>query len=106
MNFKAVESAAVATLATINIVDKYANREVTGHRLLISPNPYNILVIYSPTAEFMSRTEQEIMGQTYFMRFLDDFIMHVLFPLIEKRVQEYFHTQVNGKALFPIFLES
>ena len=64
MNFnsRTVEVAALATSVAINIVDKYANREVTGHRLLISPNPYNILVIYAPTAEFMNKTEQEIMG--------------------------------------------
>ena len=96
------------------ILDKYASMAATGHRLLIHPNPYNILIGYLPTKEFMTRMETQIPGYTFiigatyafrsprFVDFLDDFLVNVLLPQMEERVHEFFQTYINGMSLAAI----
>lgn len=42
------------------IIDKFANTRAAGRQLLISPDPYNILVAFDPTMQFMDRVEDTI----------------------------------------------
>ena len=44
------------------IFDKYAGSAAIGHRLLIQPNPYNILIGYQPTKDFLQKLESQIPG--------------------------------------------
>ncbi|KAJ3075448.1 hypothetical protein HDU98_008066 [Podochytrium sp. JEL0797] len=89
---------------TTGIVDKYANVVTTGHKLLISPDPYNVLIAFKPTMAFVVKIEKMI-SQKYsltgrFTIFLDDFILSVFLPSMEERVLEYFHEFVNGTESF------
>ncbi|KAJ3012377.1 UNVERIFIED_CONTAM: hypothetical protein HDU68_001241 [Siphonaria sp. JEL0065] len=88
--------------ATTGIVDKYANVVSTGHRLLISPDPYNVLIAFKPTMSFVTKIENMVSGKKAgkFTIFLDDFILSVFLPSMEERVLEYFHEFVNGTESF------
>ncbi|KAI9334954.1 Sec8 exocyst complex component-specific domain-containing protein [Obelidium mucronatum] len=88
--------------ATTGIVDKYANVVSTGHRLLISPDPYNVLIAFKPTMSFVRKIEDMVSRKKTgkFTIFLDDFILSVFLPSMEERVLEYFHEFVNGSESF------
>ncbi|KAJ3252851.1 hypothetical protein HDU77_004892 [Chytriomyces hyalinus] len=89
------------SLSSAGIVDKYANAVTAGHRLLISPDPYNVLIAFKPTMNFVQKIEYMISHQTgKFTIFLDDFILSVFLPSMEERVLEYFHGFVNGSEAF------
>ncbi|KAI8614367.1 Sec8 exocyst complex component-specific domain-containing protein [Chytriomyces sp. MP71] len=87
--------------SSTGIVDKYANVVSTGHRLLINPDPYNVLIAFKPTMSFVKKIEFMISHTTgRFTIFLDDFILSVFMPSMEERVLEYFHMFVNGSEAF------
>ncbi|KAJ3390185.1 hypothetical protein HDU84_007881 [Entophlyctis sp. JEL0112] len=99
-------------LSSSGVVDKYATTESTGHRLLIRPDPYNVLIAFKPTMNFVERMEnaisfKHVKCQQYLMLitlnrtgkfsvFLNDFILNVFLPSMEEKVLEYFHNFVNG----------
>ncbi|TPX58983.1 hypothetical protein PhCBS80983_g02766 [Powellomyces hirtus] len=88
--------------SSMGIVDAYAaNSVVTGHRLLIDPDPYNILTVFEPTSGFVRRME-ELLGVKFgnLKTFLDEFILSVFLPQMENRVLHYFNTYVNGIDAF------
>ncbi|KAI8915401.1 Sec8 exocyst complex component-specific domain-containing protein [Powellomyces hirtus] len=88
--------------SSMGIVDAYAaNSVVTGHRLLIDPDPYNILTVFEPTSGFVRRMEEHL-GVKFgnLKTFLDEFILSVFLPQMENRVLHYFNTYVNGIDAF------
>ncbi|KAI8818997.1 Sec8 exocyst complex component-specific domain-containing protein [Fimicolochytrium jonesii] len=87
---------------TAGIVDTYAaNAVVTGHRLLISADPYNILVVFGPTFGFVRRMETGLGVKFSNLRvFLEEFVLSVFLPQMENRVLRYFNTYVNGIDAF------
>ncbi|KAJ3350234.1 hypothetical protein HDU83_009804 [Entophlyctis luteolus] len=103
-------------LSSSGVVDKYATTESTGHRLLIRPDPYNVLIAFKPTMNFVERMEnaisfKHVKCQQYLMLitlnrtgkfsvFLNDFILNVFLPSMEEKVLEYFHNFVNGTEAF------
>ncbi|KAJ3201082.1 hypothetical protein HDU82_008374 [Entophlyctis luteolus] len=97
-------------LSSAGVVDKYATTESTGHRLLIRPDPYNVLIAFKPTMNFVERMEnaisfKHVKCQQYlitgkFSVFLNDFILNVFLPSMEEKVLEYFHNFVNGTEAF------
>ncbi|KAJ3293376.1 hypothetical protein HDU79_000412 [Rhizoclosmatium sp. JEL0117] len=90
-----------SSAAATGIVDKYANVATTGHKLLISPDPYNVLIAFKPTMSFVQKIEMMISQKAgQFTIFLDDFILSVFLPSMEERVLEYFHEFVNGTESF------
>lgn len=44
-------------VSSAGVVDKYANVVATGHKLLVRPDPSNILVAFKPTIEFNEQME-------------------------------------------------
>ncbi|KAJ3192968.1 hypothetical protein HK101_005648 [Irineochytrium annulatum] len=46
---------------SIGIIDKYANVVAAGHRLLVNPDPYNVLLAYKPTIAFSDKVEDSIL---------------------------------------------
>ncbi|KAI8827584.1 Sec8 exocyst complex component-specific domain-containing protein [Chytriomyces cf. hyalinus JEL632] len=51
------------SLSSAGIVDKYANAVTAGHRLLISPDLYNVLIAFKPTMNFVQKIECMISHQ-------------------------------------------
>ncbi|KAI9101019.1 Sec8 exocyst complex component-specific domain-containing protein [Phlyctochytrium arcticum] len=84
--------------AVVGVVDSFAsNTVVAGHRLLITPDPYNILVVFGPTSAFVLRMETMLSARFGNLRsFLDEFIISVFLPQMENRVLTYFHNYANG----------
>ncbi|KAJ3283609.1 hypothetical protein HK104_010298, partial [Borealophlyctis nickersoniae] len=86
---------------SMGIVDRYANVVATGHRLLVTPDPYNVLVAYEPTCEFVGDVESGILCRSGILKsFLEDFVLTVYLPQLEDRVLAYFHNSVNGVDAF------
>ncbi|KND01717.1 uncharacterized protein SPPG_03510 [Spizellomyces punctatus DAOM BR117] len=88
--------------AAVGVVDTYAsNTVVAGHRLLITPDPYNILVVFGPTTGFVQRMESMLNVRFGNLRiFLDEFVINMFLPQMENRVSSYFHNYVNGMDAF------
>ncbi|KAJ3217398.1 hypothetical protein HDU67_007981 [Dinochytrium kinnereticum] len=86
---------------SIGIIDKYANVVAAGHRLLVRPDPYNVLLAFKPTIAFSEKIETSIEFRSgNFKIFLEEFILNVFLPQMEERVLEYFHNFVNGSDAF------
>ncbi|TPX37027.1 hypothetical protein SmJEL517_g00823 [Synchytrium microbalum] len=90
------------TSGSVHVVDKYATATSTGHRLLIAPDPANILMIFDMTMKFIEKSESTggIAPTGTFKKFLDDFVLSVFLPQLETRVMELFHEFVNGDEAF------
>lgn len=44
--------------ASLAIVDTYATNAVaTGHSMLVTPSPYNVLAVFGPTTKFVQHME-------------------------------------------------
>ncbi|KAJ3108836.1 hypothetical protein HDU97_010108 [Phlyctochytrium planicorne] len=81
---------------SIGIIDKYANVVAAGHRLLVKPDPYNVLLAFKPTIVFSEKIEASIgVKSGNFKIFLEDFMLNVFLPQMEERVLGYFHNFVN-----------
>lgn len=90
------------------VIDKYANtNDKINRRLLISPDPYNILVAFAPTCSFLDDVEDGLIGSRYGSSkiFLDDFILNVFLPGLDERLLEYFDHFVNGEILIYMFFK-
>jgi hypothetical protein len=58
----AQERSNLVAAGTSTLGNKMSNMATTGHRLLITPNAYNILLAYKPTTDFMNGLEDRILG--------------------------------------------
>ncbi|KAJ3011813.1 hypothetical protein HKX48_006633 [Thoreauomyces humboldtii] len=87
---------------SMGIIDAYAsNAVVTGHRLLIDADPYNVLIVFEPTSGFVRRMEELLKVKFGNLKiFLDEFIISVFLPQMENRVLHFFQTYVNGIDAF------
>ncbi|KAJ3334079.1 hypothetical protein HDU76_011603 [Blyttiomyces sp. JEL0837] len=92
----ATEEEQVGTTVS-GIVDKYATVVTSGHRLLVTPDSYNVLIAYKPTVAFVEKIDKLLSRKTgNFTIFLDDFILNVFLPQMEDRVLQYFVNYVAG----------
>ncbi|KAI8850248.1 hypothetical protein BC829DRAFT_389576 [Chytridium lagenaria] len=90
-----VSSAAPNSTPATASADSTSLGVAAGHRLLVRPDPYNVLLAFKPTIAFSEKIEASIeFSSGTFKIFLEDFILNVFLPQMEERVLEYFHNFV------------
>ncbi|KAJ3123240.1 hypothetical protein HK098_002078 [Nowakowskiella sp. JEL0407] len=95
------EETNTAKNSQMGFIDKYANMVTAGHRLLVVPDAYNVLIVFGPTMEFITRVETVISVRTDgFRMFLDNFVANVFIPYLEDLVLNYVQQHVDGIDAF------
>jgi len=88
---------AEASIGTRGTTDSAA----TGHRLLITPNAYNIVYLLPPIISFLDRVKELIpasLVSSTVTSFLDDFLVAVFLPQLEDTVSEAFSSIVDSDS--------
>ncbi|KAJ3120619.1 hypothetical protein HK100_012724 [Physocladia obscura] len=92
-----------AISSSTGVVDKYANVVTTGHRLLISPDPYNVLIAFNPTMAFVQKIEKMISNHTGSESFVPDSNRDIsAVPLVKSAVALTVLIQAMCRTLFII----
>jgi len=85
---------------------------VTGHKLLVLPNPFNIVYLLPPTLAFLDRVKELIpyfiiedvtnfrasLASSTVTSFLDDFLVAVFLPQLEDTVSDAFSSITDDDA--------
>ena len=94
-----------ADMSNIGTTRGIIDSAVTGHKLLIPPDPFNIVYLLPPTIEFLERVKEIIpyessdlqslfyrtsLVSSTVMSFLDDFLVAVFLPQLEDTVSDAF----------------
>jgi exocyst complex component 4 len=87
--------------------DKYSNSPSAGtHKLLVSPDAFNVNVLFAPTLAFLKRV-QDVMPSGLvgdddggFGGFLEDFVLRTFLPRLEEKVTTVFIQAVGSPDAF------
>ena len=94
------------TISTEDRIAGTSGRAKGIHRLLVSPDAFNISVLFQPTLAFLERMHsvlpEELTGEDErgFDAFLDDFILHTYLPQLEDKVTVVFMSAAGGADAF------
>ncbi|KAI8340907.1 Sec8 exocyst complex component-specific domain-containing protein [Chlamydoabsidia padenii] len=95
------------TVMNSNIVDRFSTNMMArgSHKLLVTPDAYNVSVLLKPTMAFLDRLRQvfpnyDDQNEEGFGNFLDDFAINVFLPQIEEKVMQLIHLATSGLDAF------
>lgn len=88
-----------------NVLDPF--KSSTGHKLLIEPDPYYVLVTHKPACDFFDKMSAIVGGsaavssnEDELRNYLDEFVQNTFLPTIEDKIVNYFHQYINCEDAF------
>lgn len=99
-------TAALSAVVSSDNADASAAQHRGIHRILTTPDPFNVSVLFGPTLAFVDRIKQILPGnlagedERGFSAFLDDFVANTYLPMLEDKVMNVFLQAVSGADAF------
>lgn len=99
-------TAALSAVVASDNTDTSAAQHRGIHRLLTTPDPFNVSILFGPTLSFVDRMKQVLPGnlagddERGFSAFLDDFVANTYLPMLEDKVTSLYLQAVSGADAF------